>query len=290
MSPDRWLALTVRPESELDHELLPLLLLDLGGGGIQETEEGFLTYLLPPEDLDGFLDDVRGRVNRLHPGGLEIIWRWQSHQDWAVFWRRGLGPRAVTPRITVAPTWEVPEPTPGRHVILLDPGMAFGTAEHATTRGCLRLLDRRVVTGIRIADVGAGSGILSIAAALLGATSAVALEMDGMSCQVARENARANGVEGKVLVYETLVEAGGALPDAPLDGIVANLQSFLLLPLLSTLRDSLRPGGWLILSGILEEERDAFLLAAEGQGLELEEEDREEEWWTGAFRVPLTPP
>jgi len=167
--------------------------------------------------------------------------------------------------------------------------MAFGTAEHATTRGCLRLMDPRVSSGARIADVGAGSGILSIAAALLGASRVAAVEMDAISCQVARENARANGVEDRIEVLEIPVEGAEPLPSAPFDGVVANLQSSLVLPLLAALRESLAPGGWLILSGILQEEVALVLEAASRQGLELEAEDREDEWWSGALRPTVRP-
>ncbi len=289
MVPERWLALSVRSRAGMDREILPFLLMELGGRGVQETEEGFVTYLPPPAGLEEFLARARERLDAVHPPeGVELSWRWQAQEDWAVLWRRGLGPRKVTPRITVAPSWEIPEPAPGEHLILLDPGMAFGTAEHATTRGCLRLMDPRVRPGDRVADVGAGSGILSIAAALLGASRVLALEMDGISCQVARENLAANGVEGRVEVVEAVVEGNAPLPGSPFHGVVANLQSCLLLPLLPSFRESLHPEGWLILSGVLQAERDGILTAAEGAGLALQGQDLEDEWWSGAF-TPLPP-
>ncbi len=286
MVPDRWLALSVRPPEGGDPEPLPLLLTELGGQGAEEKEGAFLTYLPPPEDPEGFLASLQARLRDLYPPhGAELTWRWQPHEDWAVLWRRGLGARRVTPRITVAPTWEVPEPGPGEKIILLDPGMAFGTVEHATTRGCLRLLDPRVRAGDRIADVGAGSGVLSMAAAALGASFVMALEMDDISCEVARENLEANGLQDQVRVVQARVEGAEPLPLAPYHGILANLQLFLLLPLLEALRKSLLPGGWLILSGVLQEEREAILAGASEAGLALEEEDREDEWWSGAFSI-----
>jgi ribosomal protein L11 methyltransferase len=163
--------------------------------------------------------------------------------------------------------------------------VAFGTAEHPTTRGCLRLLDTRVKAGDRIADVGAGSGILSIAAARLGAGSVLAFEMDPMACEAARENLSANGVEDRIQVAQETVLPDHPLEGGPYQGVVANLQSSLLLPLFSSFRQALREGGWLIASGILLEEREEVLAGAEEAGFCLEEEDREETWWSGAFRL-----
>ena len=199
-------------------------------------------------------------------------------------WRRGLGVRRVTERITIVPSWESFSATEGEVVLSLDPGMAFGTAEHATTRGCLRLMDPRVWEGCRVVDVGAGSGILSIAAGLLGAAEVLALEMDPQACEVARENSVANNVSEKVRVAQEIVTKGGPVRGHPYDGLVANLLSSLLIPLFSTFRASLTPDGWLIVSGVLLEEREDVLAGALKEGFSLEEEDQEEIWWSGAFR------
>jgi len=249
MTPDRWLTLTVRlaeapveAEPHLDpvRELVPQLLLEVGGAGVEESSDTFTTYLPPPEELEGFLATVRSRLDAFAPGRGQLEWGWQPHEDWEELWRQGLGPRRITPRIVVAPTWDTPERNPGEILITLDPGMAFGTAEHATTRGCLRLLDGRVQQDDRVADIGSGSGILSI---------------------------------------------DSQLPHAPFQGIVANIQRYILVPLLPSFLASLVPGGWLILSGILLEERDELLNSASHHGFSLEQEDQEGEWWSGAFRI-----
>lgn len=286
MPPDRWLALTVRflqdGASSEALESIPQLLLDLGGGGVEESSRGFTTYLLPPSDPEAFLDEARIRLARLTPDA-ELLWSWQPHEDWEDLWRKGLGPRRITPRITVAPSWDLPEPEGVEILIQLDPGMAFGTAEHATTRGCLRLLDGRVRPGDRVADIGSGSGILSIAAVGLGAREVLAVEVDAMACQAAQENLEANGVQQQVRILNREVKGEGPLPTAPFQGIVANIQPFILVPLLPNFRESLEPEGWLILSGILREERDALLASAAEAGFLLDHEDQEESWWSGAF-------
>jgi ribosomal protein L11 methyltransferase len=289
MLPDRWLTLTVRvppggavrPASEL----LPELLVSLGGRGVEEKGDAFTTYLLPPEDLEGFLRLARSAVDELALPGADLHWAWQAQEDWEIYWRRGLGPRRITDRLLVAPTWDLPRVREEEILIVLDPGMAFGTAEHATTRGCLRLMDTRVGQGDRIADVGSGSGILSIAAAHLGAREVLAVEGDPLACEAARENLAANGVQGRVRILEEEFRGLAPLPGGPYRGIVSNIQYSILLPLLPAFRDSLEEGGWVILSGIQTEEQDDVVSGAAARSLLLEEEDREEGWWSGSFRL-----
>jgi len=321
MIPDRWLTLTIRlteaeggtgpvngpgagtgpevghgaepgaeagqgagPNPETVRELVPQFLMELGGQGVEESSDSFTTYLPPPPDLETFLDEVRSGLKAIAADRGQLEWGWQPHEDWEQLWRQGLGPRRITPRIVVAPTWDTPEKGPTDILITLDPGMAFGTAEHATTRGCIRLLDGRVQKDDRVADIGSGSGILSIAAVHLGAKEVLAVELDPMSNEAAQENLVANGVEDRVEILEEELQGDSPLPRAPYQGIVANIQPFILDPLLPAFRTSLVPGGWLILSGILLEERAGMLNSAALQGFSLEEEDREDEWWSGAFR------
>jgi len=260
------------------------LLLDLGGGAVEEREHVLVTHVPPPENLDAFLDRVRrGLREILSVDDPDLSWRWRPQEDWDALWKRGLGPRRITSRLTVSPSWVDHRPGKGELVITLDPGMAFGTAEHPTTRGCLRALARYVDSGHRIADVGAGSGILSIAAALLGAAGVLAVEMDGPSCLVAQENLARNGVQERVEVRNEAVREGNAIMDGPFHGMVANLQSGIILPLLPVFRDGLVPGGWLIVSGVLLEERDRILARAEAEGWRFLEAEEEGEWWTGVL-------
>jgi ribosomal protein L11 methyltransferase len=263
---------------------VPEILVEFGGRGVEERDGAFTTYLPPPDDLEALLEEVENRVRGVVGASVRLEWYWQAQEDWATYWRRGLGPRRASDRILVAPTWEIPEVQEGEVLVVLDPGMAFGTAEHATTRGCLRLLDRQVRAGDRIADIGSGSGILSITAALLGADEILALEMDPMACEAARENALANGVEDRVQILAKELAAGEVIPQAPFNGIVANIQRTILLPLLPVFQMSLVDGGWLILSGILEEERTEVQEAAAARAFSLEGGDQEGEWWSGVFR------
>ena len=117
-----------------------------------------------------------------------------------------------------------------------------------------------------------------------GGPGVLALEMDEMSCETAAENLLRNRVAHGVEIRNTRVEGGSPLPEAPFDGIVANLQSHLIIPLLSSFQRSLVSRGWLILSGILLTQRDEVLSAVTGEGFSLVEEEEEDDWWTGLFR------
>jgi len=288
MAPDRWLVIEVaRPE---DDDILGLLveeLLGFAGRGVEERMDTVLAYLPEPSVApELILAEVVERIASATGGATpEVTVRWQSHEDWEEIWKRGFASRRVTDRIVVAPIWEDRTPGPGEVVLSLEPGMAFGTAEHPTTRGSLRLLDDRVEAGERIADIGAGSGILAIAAALLGADRVIAVEMDSWSCAAARENVERNRVQDRVEIRE-----GAAGPDflpgePPFDGIVANIESAILERLLPGFRTGLREGGWLIVSGILEAESLELAAFARECGFALEAVDREGGWWTAAFRA-----
>ena len=135
-----------------------------------------------------------------------------------------------------------------------------------------------------MADMGSGSGILSIAAAHLGAREVLGIEVDPMACEAARENLEANGVEDRVRIVVDEIQGSGPIPEAPYQGIVANIQRVILVPLLPAFKASLAEDAWMILSGILLEEREALLRATTEVGFRLHEEDQEGEWWAGVFQ------
>lgn len=288
MTPSRWWMVKVRGAPGPQAELLPSLLLEWGARAVLEEGEGeFVATFEPPEDPEA---EVRRLVPNLEEQcglqGLDVEWWWQPHADWESLWRRGLEIRRITGRITIRPSWLEIEPRPGELVVTLDPGMAFGTAEHPTTRGCLRLLDGAVGEGEVLADVGAGSAILSVAAALLGAASVHAVESDPWAVEAAGENVERNGVAHRVRVEERFVDVPWLEAAGPWDGLVANIERGVVVPLLPGFRTAIRPGGWLILSGIQEMEAEAVRDAALTHGFTPVQEDREEGWWSALFRLP----
>lgn len=180
--------------------------------------------------------------------------------------------------LTIAPPWLAAGLDPVT-TIVIDPAMAFGTGEHGTTRGVLRLMQSFPLAGSVVADLGAGSGILSIAAAKLGARRVVAIEVDPDATGNAVENIDANGVLDRVHFVEGDAFALLQLV-APVDAIFANILSSVLVDLLPVMRDSLAPAGRAILSGMLLEERASMVREIERGGWHVDLEDAEDEWWS----------
>jgi ribosomal protein L11 methyltransferase len=284
--PRRWLELGVRSPSAGEREaLLAEGLVALGGRAVSEEGDGwFVSHFEDPEDPEDFLARARAAFAAGPAlGVVELRTRWIDHEDWAETWKRGLGPRRVTDRLWVTTSWHPVEPGPGERVIVVDPGMAFGTAEHGTTRGCLRLLDRALREGDRVLDVGAGSGILAIAAAALGAAEVLALEGDELAEGALEENVERNGVADRVRWATRWADARLLTSLGPREGIVANIDTGALAPLLEGFAAALRPGGWLILSGVPADAWDGFATNVASAGFALEALDADGDWRAGWF-------
>ncbi|MBI4298886.1 MAG: 50S ribosomal protein L11 methyltransferase [Chloroflexi bacterium] len=178
-----------------------------------------------------------------------------EEEDWANSWKKHIQIIHIGRGMVLQPTWLEYHPQEGEVVIHLDPGMAFGTGHHPTTRMCLVEMEELLKPGMRVLDVGTGSGILSIAAAKLGAERVVALDIDPTSVKVALDNVKRNGVHRVVEVLQ------GSLPHPDVkagtfDLAVANISSKVILQMADSLKSALRPAGLLIASGfILEKEK-----------------------------------
>jgi ribosomal protein L11 methyltransferase len=276
----RWLELRVRDAAAAEPSaLLVEGLLALGARAAQEVDGWYVTAVAEPPDPEAFVAHAANTLRELTGSQhIRLETAWRNHEDWAETWRRGLAPRRITDRIVVRPSWTDPPADRPAIEIVLDPGMAFGTAEHATTRGCLRLLDRTVKAGDLVLDVGSGSGILAIAAASLGAAEVIALEADPLSCEALRENLAHNGVMDRVRCIEGMADPGDLIRMGPVSGVVANIESGPLTALMGGFAGALRPGGWLILSGILDVEWPTMQSRAEAAGFRLVATDAEGEW------------
>lgn len=196
---------------------------------------------------------------------------------WRDGWRAWFKASRVTERVVIRPSWEPWVPAPEDRVLDLDPGTAFGTGGHATTRLCLAEADRLIGRGdpvARVLDVGTGSGILAIACARLGSHEVIAIDNDPEAVLVARENAARNAVDDLVRVSEApLGSIGGTF-----QLILANILAPTLLQLRDALVARLAPGGRVVLSGVLAEEGPAVRAGFEGAGLVFERGGAEGEW------------
>ena len=283
----RWLEVGVRaPVTDNEASVLVDTLVQMCGRSVLEHEGWLYAYFEEPDELSGFIERLRSRVSSaIGNEEIHVVTRWQANEDWSEKWKRGLGSKRITDTIVVRPSWVQFHPEPDDIVIVIDPGMAFGTAEHGTTRGSLRLLESALKVNDRILDVGSGTGILAIAAAALGASEAIAVEGDPPSFEALRENVERNGVSSRVQCIEEWADTHSLQRMGPVDGIVANLQSGVLSPLLPAFRNTLIQDGWLILSGILSIEWPCFLEDTRAKGFRCVEVNRDGEWTSGLFSI-----
>ena len=284
--PESWLRITVTSPSD---ELLPLLaegLLASGGSAVHEQDAQLTTYLREDGEAEQRVAQVQTLLSAIAGHDITVQWDVVPGEDWLSIWRAGLGPRRVGPRIIVSPTWSAPNAGPRDIVIRIDPQMAFGTGEHASTRGVLRLMQRVVGPGTRLLDIGTGSAIIAIAGARLGAAHVVAVESDAEALPNAQENVAANRVADRVSLVHALVDDAflAAYGGGAFDAITANVLSGVLQPLLPALHRALVTDGWAILAGILVEEGDAMRDAAANSGFHVEAVDVEEQWWSALLR------
>jgi len=241
------------------HEAAAAFLFDLGCDGLAVAgdDAGTLKAYLPlPADLNvlkagilRFLQELKEIFPEVRSPDVAIT-RLRK-RDWSEGWRKFFRPLRATPRLLILPAWEPPRPEKDGEVILMDPGPAFGTGRHATTRMCLLAMERASLSGPwSLLDVGTGSGILAIYGAKLGAGRIVAVDLDPEAILWAERNIELNGLTGRI-------RPSLSAPDV-LEGqftmVVANLTLAAILPLLPSFSRLVDTDGWLILSGLLEEQ------------------------------------
>lgn len=259
----------------------PMDLLGIDEGfRIRDGEPVLIRAYLPASELGAVLtDDLRTALHAF--SSVELTAKPFYEQDWSVSWREFFGIVETGGRIVIVPSWLEHEPAPGQIAIKLDPGRAFGTGHHESTRLCLKALEQALEPGASVLDVGTGSGILAIAAALLGAGPIKGIDIDPIAVEVAKENAVGNGVAEQLDLSAGVLDADHG---TQYDIVVANINrdaNAALAPVFSAVT---RPGGSLILSGFLEEDAPIVTRAMTSSGFTPADTQHERDWCMLAFR------
>ncbi len=216
---------------------------------------------------------------------IEIDVQEMRREDWANSWKKNFHTFRASDRLVVKPGWEEYEAKPGEIVLPIDPGMCFGTGYHGTTRACLYFLDKLQAKHgtMSFIDAGTGSGILSIGAALLGYKPIQAFDNDPQCITTSLENMERAGISG---IPVTCAPLGGFVPDKPADVVAANILAVVLIQQKEAVLSLARPGGYVILSGILAANYNEILEAFQPLGCVELERVTNEEWTSGLFRRP----
>ncbi len=238
-----------------------------------EAEEGHRTLVSRMMDIPAYLGGNSPIVVE-----RDIV----RDENWAQAWKEFYHPLRIGRRLVIKPSWEpwppVDDPDAARPedvVIELDPQMAFGTGTHPTTQLCLVALEDLVTPGARVLDVGCGSGILSLSAVLLGAASAVAVDVDPVAVETAGANAAKSGVGESVEVRRGDITV---VPEEGFDLVVANINAPIVCQIASEAWRRLRPGGYFIASGIIETLMESPLTAIKDAGFHVPDIRRQEDW------------
>jgi ribosomal protein L11 methyltransferase len=276
---------TVEPAFDLVEEGL--------GARVDPTKPAIVRGYVPATDastLEAATLEVGDALGHLQAFGLRSIGPLQTRvvheEDWADAWKAHFPVLRIGRRLVIRPTWRRHRRRADDVVVAMDPGMAFGTGLHPTTRLCLAglepLADEGLLDGARVLDVGCGSGVLAIAAVLLGATGAVGLDIDPIAIEATEANAARNDLAGRVSARVGSLPSG----DPPVDVVLANLIAGVLVPLAPALHDELRPGGTLLASGIFIDREAEVRTAFEAAGLIVGERTAEGDWVALRARRP----
>lgn len=236
-------------------------------------------YFAEEDNIEDVLEYVNERLTELKEMGIDLgeakVEQEKMHEeDWANTWKQYYKPSKVGEKIVVKPIWEEYEAKDGELVVDLDPGMAFGTGTHETTRMCIQALERYVKEESTVFDVGCGSGILAIAAAKLGAKLAVGVDLDPVAVESSIENVGYNNLNNIEILHGNLVE----VIDGKADIVVANILAEIICILTDDVKRVLKDGGVFITSGIIHDRVDMICEKLEATGFEVVEKNRDGEW------------
>lgn len=272
---DAWWRVAIRCRPA-DRDAVAAFLVGITGQGVEEAADGLIHTVAESEAEAGVLiaeaaatfRDIEGTTSRLEP------------IDWSVHWRDGITTRHFG-RLIVTPSWLPVVAEPGDVVLTIDPESAFGNGEHGSTRAALVLMERHIRPGVRMLDLGSGSGVLAIGAVLLGAKSAVGIEIDEEDSPIADANAARNGVHDRVTFLVGDAADLSAIV-APAELVCSNILRTVNTSLLPTISGVLVPGGVAIFSGMEEAEEPLFRPVLGANGFAPFDDVRDGGWWAVA--------
>lgn len=268
----------IRADEQMMEPLIGLMS-QLGFEGFWEDGPTLRCFMNEARWQPDMLEEVRHMAGMLVRSGSSpvpvITSRALEEKNWNSEWEQTIRPIRVTDRIVITPTWHTYNPAPGDLVLTIDPKMSFGTGYHETTRLCLQLLEKHIAPGMRVLDVGTGTGVLAIAAIKLGASLAVGVDVDEWSFNNAGENVRLNDVHHSITILQGDITAA---PSPAYDIVVANIQMNVLSPMLPEIKQRLTLDGVVLLSGLLTHDEEPMIEALHAEGFRVMEELQEHEW------------
>lgn len=268
-------ALNQRPEGQwdiIDEEIARRIGDDVKVTGYYEVNE---TIADTTAWIRSELERLRAADLGFDAGKLEMITGKVDEEDWAESWKKNFHPFRIGRHFVVKPGWEQFDTREGDVVLEIDPGMAFGTGTHETTGMCTELVEDNIVPGMKVLDIGTGTGILAIAAAKCGAVNCLATDIDKVAVRVAKENIEKNGCAGLIDV-----RAGNLLEvvDGTYDVVIANIIADVIIGMAKDVIGVVRPGGLFIASGITREKRDSVIGALKDAGFDVKRVMEKGEW------------
>lgn len=281
-----WIEIAVRLKTEAQDAATEVLYSE-GAQGVQleeDVDEVLLKTYLPegdvsPEKLAVIRDRIQALKNfGLDPGDVRVSTDTVREEDWANSWKEYFYPEKITETFVVKPTWREYKAKPGELVIEIDPGMAFGTGTHPSTYLAMQALEQVAPKKANLLDVGTGSGILAIAAAMLGVPQVTAVDIDSVAIEVAKENVMLNKVQKQVQVMRSDLVQKVKEKGKKYKVVMANIIAEVILMLVPDLPEVLDDDGYFIASGIIVERFDQVRAALEESGFELVQIYREGEW------------
>ncbi|MBQ1902993.1 MAG: 50S ribosomal protein L11 methyltransferase [Ruminococcus sp.] len=262
--------------------------------GLKDCETTVTVYIPNDANAPELVSAIRAELNALKQsdeqsefGRLECELKNIREQDWANNWKQYFKPLCVGEKLLIKPSWESVSENETRRILEIDPAASFGTGQHNTTQLCLELLEQNISQGDSLLDLGCGSGILSIAAILLGAQKATAVDIDENSVKIAAENAQKNNIPsgsytalaGNIITDKALAEKIGTGYDV----VCANIVADVLIAMSGLFAGFLKKGGKLVVSGIIEPRRDEVLEKIQASGFELVQTRQKDDWVAASF-------